>query len=238
MNFCSGRADSWAPQPQRCTRFGRVIIGVCGSRHWHTQRQSLQWCPIKTQLQEVCVCVCFVWEESSVAALWWLLRQIFPLQSTTWGSHWCVQAAPSSCLYSSLRPVLPSSPCWLGPSVAPAWIAARPRSSCHCCAACAVRPPAWWGAARPEIRPGPRLCTLPGPPTGWAGEESGSRAPGTQCKTAMIFFAFVDSYKDLLVMDANIWSFPIMQMWFHLKVEGRGVLKAPKLVSEVRCLHQ
>lgn len=137
-----------------------------------------------------CVCVCFVWEESSVATLWWLLRQIFPLQSTTWGSHWCVQAAPSSCLYSSLRPVLPSSPCWLGPSVAPAWIAARPRSSCHCCAACAVRPPAWWGAARPEIRLGPLLCTLPGPPTGWAGEESGSRAPGTQCKTAVIFFCF------------------------------------------------
>lgn len=89
--------------------------------------------------------------------------------------------SPTPCLHSSLHPVLPSSPCWLGPSVAPAWIAARPRSSCHCCAACAGRPPAWWGAARPEIRPGPPPCTLPGPPTGWAGEECGShRAPGTE----------------------------------------------------------
>lgn len=75
----------------------------------------------------------------------------------------------------------PSSPCWLGPSVAPAWNAARRRSSCHCCAACAGRPPAWWGAARPEIRPGPPPCTPPGPPMGWAVEECGSlRAPGTE----------------------------------------------------------
>lgn len=156
-----------------------------------------------TAAGSVCVCVCFVWEESSVAALWWLLRQIFPLQSTTWGSHWCVQAPPSSCLYSSLRPVLPCSPCWLGPSVAPAWIAARPRSSCHCCAVCAVRPPAWWGAARPEIRPGPLLCTLPGPPTGWAGEESDSRAPGTKCKTEMIFFFFAFAKISMQVFEVS-----------------------------------
>lgn len=85
------------------------------------------------------------------------------------------------CFHSSLHPLLPSSPCWLEPSVVPAWIAARPQSSCHCCAACAGRPPAWWGAARPEIRPGPPPCTLPGPPMGWAGEECGSRrAPGTE----------------------------------------------------------
>lgn len=202
-------------------------------------RQSLQSCPIKTQLQEVCVCVCFVWEESSVAALWGLLNKYSHCRAPLEGLI-DVQAPPSSCLYSSLRPVPPSSPCWLGPSVAPAWIAARPRSSCHCCAACAVRPPAWWGAARPEIRPGPLLCTLPGPPTGWAGEESDSRAPGAKCKTEMnfVFFAFANSYKGLFIMDANVWSFLIMQMWFHLKVEGWGVLKAPKLVSEVRCLHQ
>lgn len=86
-----------------------------------------------------------------------------------------------SCLHSSLHPLLPSSPCWLGPSVVPAWIAARRQSSCHCCAACAGRPPAWWGAARPEIHPGPPLCTLPGQLMGWAGEECGShRAPGTE----------------------------------------------------------
>lgn len=86
----------------------------------------------------------------------------------------------SPCLHSSLHPLLPSSPCWLGPSVAPAWIAARPRSSCHCCAACAGHPPAWWDAARPVIRPGHPLCTLPGRPPGWAAEECGSRrAPDT-----------------------------------------------------------
>lgn len=84
-------------------------------------------------------------------------------------------------IHPSIHPLLPSSPCWLGPSVAPAWIAARPQSSCHCCAACAGRPPAWWGAARPEIHPGPPPCTLLGRPLGWAGEECGSRrAPGTE----------------------------------------------------------
>lgn len=112
-------------------------------------------------------------------------------------------------LHSSLKPVLPSSPCWLGPSVAPAWIAARPRSSCHCCAACAARPPAWWGAARPEIRLGPLPCTLPGPLTGWAGEESGSRAPGTKLSVRQDWFCFI--------MDANMWSFLIIQLWFHLR---------------------
>lgn len=77
-------------------------------------------------------------------------------------------------------PQLPSSPCWLGPSVAPTWIVARPRSSCHCCAVGAARPPAWWGAARPEILPGPLPCTLPGPLTGWAGGACGfRRAPET-----------------------------------------------------------
>lgn len=83
-----------------------------------------------------------------------------------------------------LPPFIPPSspsPCWLVPSVAPAWIAARPRSSCHCCAVCAGRPPAWWGAARPEIRPGSPPCTPPGLRTGWAGAECGSRrAPGTE----------------------------------------------------------
>lgn len=94
---------------------------------------------------------------------------------------WSPSLSPSSHLHSSLHPLLPSSPCWLEPSVAPAWIAARPQSSCHCCAACAGRPPASWGAARPEIHLGPLLCTLPGLPTGWAGEECDFlRAPGAK----------------------------------------------------------
>lgn len=97
--------------------------------------------------------------------------------------------APSIPVTPSLPPFIPSnlslspSPCWLGPSAAPAWIAARPQSSCHCCAACAGRLPAWWDAARPEIRLGPLPCMLPGQLTGWAGEECGfQQAPGKELR--------------------------------------------------------
>lgn len=105
------------------------------------------------------------------------------LDANAWARAWSHLPYLHSYFHAlhSSPPQFPSSPCWLGPSVAPTWIAARPRSSCHCCAVGAVRLPAWLGAARPEILPGPLPCTLPGPPTGWAGGGCGfRRAPGTQ----------------------------------------------------------